>query len=396
MKIIECPRDAMQGISQYIPAETKAEYINALLRVGFDTIDFGSFVSPKAIPQLRDTADVLNRLDLEKTNSSLLAIVANERGAKEACNFEEINYLGFPFSISETFQKRNINSTISESYRRLSAVREICFKHNKKLVTYFSMAFGNPYGDEWSTYIVAHWAEKLLKDLEIKILSLSDTIGTSNRENIQFLFEKLIPEFPEVEFGAHLHTTPQAWEEKVDAARKAGSSLGAIVECVAEGVPAGWGAPVYAKLDGDLAAAMMSINAVKGVEIGDGFDAARLSGEENADAMAPGKNAPEFAANHAGGTAGGISTGQPVVCRVAFKPTSSILTPVDSINSDGEAVQVQTKGRHDPCVGIRAVPVGEAMMACVLLASPGSAQRRPNIVMIMADDLGGRDLPVYG
>ena len=222
MKIIECPRDAMQGISQYIPAETKAEYINALLRVGFDTIDFGSFVSPKAIPQLRDTADVLNRLDLEKTNSSLLAIVANERGAKEACNFEEINYLGFPFSISETFQKRNINSTISESYRRLSAVREICFKHNKKLVTYFSMAFGNPYGDEWSTYIVAHWAEKLLKDLEIKILSLSDTIGTSNRENIQFLFEKLIPEFPEVEFGAHLHTTPQAWKEKVDAAFKAG------------------------------------------------------------------------------------------------------------------------------------------------------------------------------
>ena len=222
MKIIECPRDAMQGILQYIPAETKAEYINALLRVGFDTIDFGSFVSPKAIPQLRDTADVLNRLDLEKTNSSLLAIVANERGAKEACNFEEINYLGFPFSISETFQKRNINSTISESYRRLSAVREICFKHNKKLVTYFSMAFGNPYGDEWSTYIVAHWAEKLLKDLEIKILSLSDTIGTSNRENIQFLFEKLIPEFPEVEFGAHLHTTPQAWEEKVDAAFKAG------------------------------------------------------------------------------------------------------------------------------------------------------------------------------
>lgn len=222
MKIIECPRDAMQGISQYIPAETKAEYINALLRVGFDTIDFGSFVSPKAIPQLRDTADVLNRLDLEKTNSSLLAIVANERGATEACNFEEINYLGFPFSISETFQKRNINSTISESYRRLSAVREICFKHNKKLVTYFSMAFGNPYGDEWSTYIVAHWAEKLLKDLEIKILSLSDTIGTSNRENIQFLFEKLIPEFPEVEFGAHLHTTPQAWEEKVDAAFKAG------------------------------------------------------------------------------------------------------------------------------------------------------------------------------
>ena len=157
------------------------------------------------------------------------------------------------------------------------------------------------------------------------------------------------------------------WEEKVDAARKAGSSLGAIVECVATGVPAGWGAPIYAKLDSDLAAAMMSINAVKGVEIGDGFEAARLSGEENADRMRPGADGkPEFLANHAGGTAGGISTGQPVVCRVAFKPTSSILTPVESINSAGEAVEVVTKGRHDPCVGIRGTPVVEAMMALVL------------------------------
>ena len=157
------------------------------------------------------------------------------------------------------------------------------------------------------------------------------------------------------------------WEEKVDAARKAGSSLGAIVECVATGVPAGWGAPIYAKLDSDLAAAMMSINAVKGVEIGDGFEAARLTGEENADRMRPGTDGkPEFLANHAGGTAGGISTGQPVVCRVAFKPTSSILTPVESINSAGEAVEVVTKGRHDPCVGIRGTPVVEAMMALVL------------------------------
>jgi chorismate synthase len=157
------------------------------------------------------------------------------------------------------------------------------------------------------------------------------------------------------------------WEEKVDAARKAGSSLGAIVECVATGVPAGWGAPIYAKLDSDLAAAMMSINAVKGVEIGDGFEAARLTGEENADRMRPGPDGtPEFLANHAGGTAGGISTGQPVVCRVAFKPTSSILTPVESINSAGEAVEVVTKGRHDPCVGIRGTPVVEAMMALVL------------------------------
>ena len=157
------------------------------------------------------------------------------------------------------------------------------------------------------------------------------------------------------------------WEEKVDAARKAGSSLGAIVECVATGVPAGWGAPIYAKLDSDLAAAMMSINAVKGVEIGDGFDAARLTGEENADRMRPGADGnPEYLANHAGGTAGGISTGQPVVCRVAFKPTSSILTPVESINSAGEAVEVVTKGRHDPCVGLRGTPVVEAMMALVL------------------------------
>jgi chorismate synthase len=157
------------------------------------------------------------------------------------------------------------------------------------------------------------------------------------------------------------------WEEKVDAARKAGSSLGAIVECVATGVPAGWGAPIYAKLDSDLAAAMMSINAVKGVEIGDGFEAARLTGEENADRMRPGPDGlPVYASNHAGGTAGGISTGQPVVCRVAFKPTSSILTPVESINSAGEAVEVVTKGRHDPCVGLRGTPVVEAMMALVL------------------------------
>lgn len=156
------------------------------------------------------------------------------------------------------------------------------------------------------------------------------------------------------------------WEALVDDARKAGSSLGAVVECVATGVPAGWGAPIYAKLDGDLAAAMMSINAVKAVEIGDGFAAAKLTGEQNADPMRPGTDGPEFMANHAGGIAGGISTGQPVVCRVAFKPTSSILTPVDSINSAGEAVQVRTKGRHDPCVGIRGVPVVEAMMALVL------------------------------
>jgi len=222
MKIVECPRDAMQGLHDYIPADVKANYINALLRVGFDTIDFGSFVSPKAIPQLRDTAEVLGKLNLDSSDSKLLAIVANERGANDACNFEEIDYLGFPFSISETFQQRNINSSIAESFKRLAAVREICFKNNKRMVTYFSMAFGNPYGDEWSPYIVAHWAEKLMNELDIKILSLSDTIGTSNKENITFLFEKLIPEFPEVEFGAHLHTTPNAWQEKVSAAYDSG------------------------------------------------------------------------------------------------------------------------------------------------------------------------------
>ena len=157
------------------------------------------------------------------------------------------------------------------------------------------------------------------------------------------------------------------WEELVDGARKDGSSLGAVVECVATGVPAGWGAPLYAKLDADLAAAMMGINAVKGVEIGDGFGAAVLRGEDNADEMRPGADGPEFLANHAGGVAGGSSTGQPVVCRVAFKPTSSILIPRESVTSTGEATEVRTKGRHDPCVGIRAVPVGEAMMACVVL-----------------------------
>ncbi len=222
MKIIECPRDAMQGLHDYIPADVKADYINSLLRVGFDTIDFGSFVSPKAIPQLRDTAEVLSKLNLDETDSKLLAIVANERGAQDACNFEEITYLGFPFSISETFQHRNINSTISESLKRLEAVREICLKNNKELVTYFSMAFGNPYGDEWSPHIVAHWAERLMNDLDIEILSLSDTIGSSNPENITFLFEKLIAEFPQVEFGAHLHTRPDQWKEKIEAAYKAG------------------------------------------------------------------------------------------------------------------------------------------------------------------------------
>jgi len=218
MKIIECPRDAMQGIEEFIPTNKKVEYINSLLKIGFDTIDVGSFVSAKAIPQMADTSQVIPQLDVASSKSKLLVIVANERGAEEASNFEQITYLGFPFSISETFQRKNINSTIKESLIKLEKVKNIAINNNKKLVTYFSMAFGNPYGDEWSAYIVAHWAEKLLNDFGINILSLSDTIGTSNRESISWLFNKLIKDFPEVEFGAHLHTTKNQWKEKIDSA----------------------------------------------------------------------------------------------------------------------------------------------------------------------------------
>ena len=222
MKLIECPRDAMQGIEKMIPTSEKVSYINALLKVGFDTIDAGSFVSPKAMPQMADTKSVIPLLDLSSSISKILVIVANKRGAEEAVQYDEITYLGFPFSISETFQERNINSNIKESLKRLEDVQNLCVKNNKELVTYFSMAFGNPYGDEWSPYIVAHWSEKLLNEFGVKILSLSDTIGTSNRENITWLFNKLINEFPAVEFGAHLHTTPNTWEEKIESALKSG------------------------------------------------------------------------------------------------------------------------------------------------------------------------------
>lgn len=218
IKIIECPRDAMQGLHDYIPAETKAKYINQLLKVGFDTLDMGSFVSPKAIPQLRDTADVIKLLDLKDSISKLLVIVANQRGAKAAVEFDEITYLGFPFSISATFQQRNINSTIEESLNRLESVLETADKHNKEVVTYFSMAFGNPYDDPWSAEIVAEWADKLVNDYKVKILSMSDTIGSSSPETIQWIFSHLIPNFPDVEIGAHLHTTPDKWEEKIHTA----------------------------------------------------------------------------------------------------------------------------------------------------------------------------------
>ena len=222
MKFIECPRDAMQGIGTFIPTYKKISYINKLLQVGFDTIDVGSFVSKNAIPQMVDTEEVIKGINVTNSNSKLLTIVANERGAEKAAQFDEITYLGFPFSISETFQKKNINSTIKESLLRLESIQNICVKSNKQLVTYFSMAFGNPYGDEWSVYIVAHWAERLLNEFGVKILSLSDTIGSSEPNVISWLFKKLISEFPDVEFGAHLHTHPQNWKDKVIAAFEAG------------------------------------------------------------------------------------------------------------------------------------------------------------------------------
>jgi len=221
VKLIECPRDAMQGLHDFIPTAIKAKYINQLLKVGFDTIDFGSFVSPKAIPQLKDTAAVLNQLDLTTTQSKLLSIVANQRGAIDACNFEEIDYLGFPFSISETFQQRNTNSSIEESLIRVADIQSLCVQHHKKLVVYISMAFGNPYGDAWNSDIVIEWTKKL-SDLGVTIIALSDTTGVSNPENISYLFNNTIPEFTNIEIGAHLHTTPTTWEEKVNAAYKSG------------------------------------------------------------------------------------------------------------------------------------------------------------------------------
>ncbi|OBX27118.1 hydroxymethylglutaryl-CoA lyase [Gelidibacter algens] len=221
VKIIECPRDAMQGIKNFIPTDKKVQYIQSLLRVGFDTIDFGSFVSPKAIPQMVDTAEVLSKLDLSKTQSKLLAIIANTRGAEEASKHPEINYLGYPFSISENFQMRNTHKTIAQSVVALNEILEIADTSNKEVVVYISMGFGNPYGDPWNVDIVGDWTERLAK-MGVKILSLSDTVGNSNPENIDYLFSNLIPKYPHIEFGAHLHTTPTSWHEKVDAAYKAG------------------------------------------------------------------------------------------------------------------------------------------------------------------------------
>lgn len=221
VKLIECPRDAMQGIKTFIPTEVKVNYLQALLRVGFDTLDFGSFVSPKAIPQMQDTADVLARLDLSQTRSKLLAIIANTQGAMSAAAHKEIQYLGFPFSISENFQMRNTHKTIAESLVTLQEILEIAQGSHKEVVAYLSMGFGNPYGDPWNVEIVGEWTERLAQ-MGVTILSLSDTIGSSTPEVIAYLFGNLIPKYPNVEFGAHLHTTPDKWFEKVDAAYKAG------------------------------------------------------------------------------------------------------------------------------------------------------------------------------
>jgi len=221
IKLVECPRDAMQGIKMFIPTDEKVRYIQSLLGCGFDTLDFGSFVSPKAIPQMVDTAEVLAKLDLSQTNTKLLSIVANVRGAEDAVSHSEVDYLGFPFSISENFQMRNTHKTIAQSVETLQEIFNLADAANKEVVTYISMGFGNPYGDPWDVDIVGEWTEKLAK-MGAKILSLSDTVGSSDPETISYLFSNLIPKYPNIEFGAHLHTTPAKWHEKVSAAYESG------------------------------------------------------------------------------------------------------------------------------------------------------------------------------
>ncbi|HYG04732.1 MAG TPA: hydroxymethylglutaryl-CoA lyase [Chryseosolibacter sp.] len=221
MMIIECPRDAMQGLAGFIPTAEKIAYINALLKVGFDTIDFGSFVSPKAIPQLADTAQVVDKLELDGVKTKLLAIVANTRGAEEAAKYEKIHYLGFPLSISETFQQRNTNKSIAEALNTLEEIQNICVRSGKVLVTYISMGFGNPYGDPYDVGLVSQFAG-ILSTLDVKIISLADTIGVSNPENIRYLFTNLSKQFPGVQFGAHLHSNPRTAMEKIEAAYDAG------------------------------------------------------------------------------------------------------------------------------------------------------------------------------
>ncbi len=221
IKLIECPRDAMQGWQDFIPTEKKVDYINALLQVGFDTLDFGSFVSPKAIPQMADTREVLKKITTNNTKTKLLAIIANTRGAEEALLFDQINYLGFPFSVSETFQQRNANSSIEQSFDQLKSIQELCVKNNKQLVVYLSMAFGNPYGDKYDEGLVFSWAEKL-SALGITILSIADTVGLATSHQVGRVTKHLIESLPQVEIGVHLHSTVRYWKEKVDAALHAG------------------------------------------------------------------------------------------------------------------------------------------------------------------------------
>ena len=217
LKLIECPRDAMQGIHDFIPTAHKISYINRLLKVGYDTIDVGSFVSPKAIPQMKDTGEVIRGLDLENSQSNLSVIVANRRGAHDAVEFDEVTYLGYPFSISETFQMRNTNASIEESLQRVADIQAIAIKYNKELLIYVSMAFGNPYGDVWNAEIAQQYVDKLVS-MGITRFSLSDTIGVSTPESLEYLFSNLTSTFPDIYFNAHLHTTPDKWKEKVVAA----------------------------------------------------------------------------------------------------------------------------------------------------------------------------------
>ena len=221
VNLIECPRDAMQGWKEFIPTEKKVEYINSLLKIGFHTIDFGSFVSPKAIPQMADTRTVLDELRLDDTKTKLLAIVANVRGAQEASVYDKITYLGFPFSISETFQQRNTNSSIKDSLAKVEEIQNICSKTNKQLVVYMSMAFGNPYGDEYNGEILLNWTKEIM-ERGVKIISLADTVGVAEAEQISSALASLVPNYPNIDFGVHLHSTPKNWEDKLEAAFTSG------------------------------------------------------------------------------------------------------------------------------------------------------------------------------
>ena len=222
VKITECPRDAMQGVKEWIPTQTKIDYLNQLLKVGFDVLDFGSFVSPKAIPQMKDTAEVLGALNLSDTYTKLLAIVANERGAKDAGAFNEITFLGYPFSISETFQQRNTNASIEDSLRRVETINELARSSGQSLLVYISMAFGNPYGDPWSPDLAAAWIERLNREFEIVDFAMADTVGVSNEDSISNMFKTIIPAFENLNIGAHLHSTPDTSKAKIEAAFNAG------------------------------------------------------------------------------------------------------------------------------------------------------------------------------